>query len=1115
MKEQFLRVLIFFSLIFFAFSLTSQVSRTFADTHVCQAGSCPSCPTGSHLTGSCAYDYTQSQFCIYCAQNQNCPSGYTCHYGASYCPANNVQDGACSSGSGNGVCCKYVAPTNTPTPTPTPTPTCQSPNQCLVNIQTCTSGGGTYDSSKTCNNGFICCQPQASCNAPNSCLVDIQTCVSGGGTYLSDKTCSNGFICCQPQASCTTPNVCVDSSTVCNNDNCLTAGQGNPPTDPTTICNANGGRVVTDQTCGIANTVCCAPQACEASSNNCQSSSTNNCSNSTIGNYSAPLGICPSGQMCCSPFRNDSEPGAASYCSSNTGTYWEVLGTIYNGGDGSGVEPVPPIWTQPGNGYNPTYFPNGLCSGGGTWASMDGNGGGPYGGFAHYFGENDDSAFSNAAFIFDWSTACASVDNAPSSPVYNPPNYSDCTNQLLANGITIPGSGAQGFNPGDGNCSNNLNIHFNVGCSGDIINGYIASCNHANNLGYVSANAQCPSGPYCMTGGAIAAGTGYQSGPSYCPAAFTNPQVVGNTVGSCTNQTICQAAYCDSNNVCHNNVNDNTGTYCGPTCNTTTSTISGQVFIDNNGDGILDGSDTGYAAAPIPLALKDINGTTVATTNTSVTNGNYSFTNVPIATYTLSITLPAGYAITYPSPYPASINASGSVTQDFGIEFVTFNASGTVYVDLDKNGQFGGADSGFPNATLTVCSGNQPGGCANPYETLTTGADGTFTTIAQPLISGPYTIILSLTSGYRATTPKPPVAAITVGNAATGDTCSTPIGGCDANGNVINLNFGMSNSFSWMQVIGGDATGQYVSDPTTTVRGGFTDPIPETPSYTTPYALLPGLGGMPGILNAGSGNVDLGKLGGQVSSSSWNWTIGGTTGYSYNLPIIGATKTSYGNVSYTVKQSHQPTASLTSLTGCSDLSNCQLPDSFPAGVNIFTADSDVTISNPTSYEFPTNSKYIFLINGKLNIKTKILVPDGSFVLFSSSSDINIDSSVGEGNPQNICQPSQVANGFSTGCDLEGFYSTDKSFNLESLDQLGAGGNCATGSEDLKLNVAGSIVVNAVTATANSGSLNYQTRDLCGDDKNSPVFTVTERPDFVLNFPTFLMTPRRYWQEVAP
>jgi len=136
--------------------------------------------------------------------------------------------------------------------------------------------------------------------------------------------------------------------------------------------------------------------------------------------------------------------------------------------------------------------------------------------------------------------------------------------------------------------------------------------------------------------------------------------------------------------------------------------------------------------------------------------------------------------------------------------------------------------------------------------------------------------------------------------------------------------------------------------------------------------------------------------------------------------------------------------------------------------------------------FPSGGSYVILVNGILNINTKIIVPNGSFLLFSAANDINVSASVGD--------TSHV-----TAANLAGYYSTDKSFNVQGKDSTGGGVNCATNNEDLRLNVAGSIVVNAVTT--NGGGFYYK-RDMCADDKLCPVFTITERPDFVLNSPTF-------------
>ncbi|HUD04689.1 MAG TPA: SdrD B-like domain-containing protein [Patescibacteria group bacterium] len=496
----------------------------------------------------------------------------------------------------------------------------------------------------------------------------------------------------------------------------------------------------------------------------------------------------------------------------------------------------------------------------------------------------------------------------------------------------------------------------------------------------------------------------------------------------------------------------------------------------------------------------------VTYTWTPATQGTITQVNAATTTYT-----PPAAGATYtqvdiaPSVSVCNPGGVGATCKPYGGSLIlipTFSAIGQVFVDEDKNGQINGTDHAYTDSSLsvTICAGNQPGGCASPYETLTTNpANGTFTTVGtKPLLSGSYTAIMALPSGYHATSPKPPVAVFTVGNASTGNTCA-PNANCDVNGNILNLNFGISNTFPWMQAIGGDITGSYISK---SAGGGFTDNIPSTAdplcSSGGAYALAPGVGGTHGLVNTGSGGADFGQ--GQAAAAN-SWLVGGIGAgnypYVYNMPLSNQARTAYTNLSFLVKQSNVVTKPLSGVSGCGDLSNCQLPVDLPTGV--YTTDQNLTLNGANgTYTFPAG-KYVILVNGKLTINTKIFVPNGSFVLFSASDDINVASSVGD-----------VAN--STASNLEGYYSTDKSFNVQSKDASGGGANCAANDEDLRLNVAGSIVVNATTN--NNGGFYYQ-RDLCADDKKCPVFTITERPDFILNAPTFLMFPRRVWQEVAP
>lgn len=101
--------------------------------------------------------------------------------------------------------------------------------------------------------------------------------------------------------------------------------------------------------------------------------------------------------------------------------------------------------------------------------------------------------------------------------------------------------------------------------------------------------------------------------------------------------------------------------------------ISGNVFVDYNGDGIKNTSagfppDTEYAGGDVQIYM---NGT--QTTNTDGF-GNYAISNLPNGSYTLGAAPPAGYitvnkpAVGMPNPRTAFINNADSYGNDFAIQ---------------------------------------------------------------------------------------------------------------------------------------------------------------------------------------------------------------------------------------------------------------------------------------------------------------------------------------------------------------------------------------------------------------------------------------------------------------
>ncbi|TMK39212.1 MAG: hypothetical protein E6G56_11735, partial [Actinobacteria bacterium] len=182
-------------------------------------------------------------------------------------------------------------------------------------------------------------------------------------------------------------------------------------------------------------------------------------------------------------------------------------------------------------------------------------------------------------------------------------------------------------------------------------------------------------------------------------------------------------------------------------------TTSGTVYHDLNADGSRQLGDNGISTRTVTLdpgtpgnALDDV------TTSTD-SNGAYSFTGLkPGVNYTVSTTLPAGWSCSQPSSscsyafQPSS--GDGTITKDFGT-YQSASVSGTVFRDSNANGT---KDSGEPALSGRTVAATPSTGSAI---TTTTAADGTYTlTGLKPGVQ--YTISVS----------------------HSGESCSTPGGGC-------------------------------------------------------------------------------------------------------------------------------------------------------------------------------------------------------------------------------------------------------------------------------------------------------------------------------------------------
>jgi hypothetical protein len=393
-----------------------------------------------------------------------------------------------------------------------------------------------------------------------------------------------------------------------------------------------------------------------------------------------------------------------------------------------------------------------------------------------------------------------------------------------------------------------------------------------------------------------------------------------------------------------------------------------------------------------------------------------------------------------------------------------FSVKGVVFTDTNKDLAEDNGESNYNGITVNVCPGQY---CA----TAVPQVNGAFDT-GYVLTAGSYNVTASgQPAGYFFTTP--PTLSPTVGNP-----CSPSSGACDANYNVYNLHFGISNSRTWIQSTGGDI---YES-------GGVNNPMP-IPG-TVPAAcggtsanmsITQGQIQEPGIIFTGNGANDFGQ--GYPSANLNNhWLVS---------QAINLLSTSYTAVMQNVQDS-----GITPAAWSCNLSACVLPTA-PGVYTIGQATDTVKITSNTTFpnSNPNIDKFTFFIPGKLEIGASITVQIGAVATFIVKGDINVDGNVGE-----------AVNTSSTS-DIDGYYSTDGSFFINGTNDCTGGPSSA----DKRLNVSGAIVVNA--AGASVGTLQVK-RDMCAGDV-CPTFSITTRPDFVLYAPTYLETGAALWKEIAP
>ncbi len=172
----------------------------------------------------------------------------------------------------------------------------------------------------------------------------------------------------------------------------------------------------------------------------------------------------------------------------------------------------------------------------------------------------------------------------------------------------------------------------------------------------------------------------------------------------------------------------------------TLGSIGDLVWLDTNGDGLIDAGEPGIEG--IEVTLVGQSGSMTATTDAA---GMYTFAELPLGAY--DVTVGAGLVGTTLSTTGAYIvqlaEGENHVDADFGFTPVNSQLGSigdTVWLDSNTNGVQDVGEDGIAGVTVTLSTPGSPGG-----QVATTGTDGTY--LFSGLEAGTYDVAVDPASG--------------------------------------------------------------------------------------------------------------------------------------------------------------------------------------------------------------------------------------------------------------------------------------------------------------------------------------------------------------------------------
>jgi hypothetical protein len=482
-------------------------------------------------------------------------------------------------------------------------------------------------------------------------------------------------------------------------------------------------------------------------------------------------------------------------------------------------------------------------------------------------------------------------------------------------------------------------------------------------------------------------------------------------------------------------------------------------------------------------------------------SGTHAFTSLSDGAHTVTIdpsTIPSGWAVSTVVPITSTFPPTPQ-TVYIGLKQVapSYSISGKVFLDTNKNGKSDeGAGSGCTTCSTGLLStitytGPSSGGVdvdASGNYSFTGLAAGTYIITYNGPIPNPYFITYTSSTQVTVGNPASPYCTFAPGYSGSGN--------CDATnlGSATNVDFGISNSTAWTQCVGGDCLFKNHNFVPNTAGvpnscGGVTDyaSINQTSSGTLPQKSDKGLI----IVNPNTFTFCPSSACLALGSVSPTWIIGLDANYTYD----GNKFTSFGNISSVYAQNPTPVVlnsdgSYDAAAAVFDSSN-NLTLQTTGDLALDSASQFMTTLLPSIIGANANKHVVVLVSGNLTINNNIIIPaannSNSTLLFAVSGTINLSKDVSR---------------------IDGWYSSDHEFIVESKDINGNGGNCSDGSgPDDTLDVQGALTAGALGSNGNI----VNKRDLCANS-NCPTLRVTQRLDFILNAPVKLSKTDNIWKE---